>query len=137
MNNRERSTGFTLIELMIVVAVVAVLAAIAFPSYNNHVMKARRATAATCLMERAQFMERYYTTNLSYEGAADPAQCQEVAAFYNIDFVAAPTARSYTLRAVPQGAQAARDTKCATLTLTSAGVRGIANGTASSAAECW
>lgn len=124
--------GFTLIELMVVVAIVAILAAVAFPSYNNHVMKSRRAAAATCLMTQAQFMERYYTTNLTYVNAPNPAQCGDIAAFYSIGFVAAPTARNYTLRAVPQAAQAQRDTKCGTLTLTATGQRGAASTTG-----CW
>ena len=124
--------GFTLIELMVVVAIVAILAAVAFPSYNSHVMKSRRAAAATCLMERAQFMERYYTTNLTYVDAPAPAQCPDIAAFYNVSFVEAPTARAYTLRAVPQAAQAQRDTKCGTLTLTATGQRGAASTTG-----CW
>lgn len=128
----NRGFGFTLIELMVVVAIVAILAVVAFPSYNNHVMKSRRAAASVCLMERAQFMERYYTTNLTYIDAPEPAQCPDIAAFYEIDFEEDPTARSYTLQAVPQAAQAQRDTKCGTLTLDATGQRGAA-----STSGCW
>lgn len=137
MNGSNRIRGFTLIELMIVVAVIAILAAIAYPSYNNHVTKARRAAAATCLLERAQFMERHYTSNLSYATAPAPVQCQDVANFYQVGFTATPTARAYSLQAVPQGAQAARDTKCATLSLTSAGVRGASGSASATPAQCW
>ena len=63
--------GFTLIEVMITVAIIAVLTAIAYPSYESHVTKTRRAAAAGCLLERAQFMERFYTTNLSYLDSAN------------------------------------------------------------------
>ena len=70
------SQGFTLIELMVVVAIVAILATIAVASYEYAVTKSRRSAAANCLQERAQFMERYYTTNLTYVGApSPPAQC--------------------------------------------------------------
>ena len=62
--------GFSLIELMIVVLVLGVLMAIAYPSYEAHVTKTRRAVAASCALEAAQFMERFYTTNMSY---LDPA----------------------------------------------------------------
>ena len=61
----QRARGFTLIELMVVVAIIAILAAIAYPSYTNHVVKTRRAAATACVMEAAHFMERYYTTNLT------------------------------------------------------------------------
>lgn len=128
--------GFTLIEIMIVVLIIAVLAAIALPSYNDQVTRTRRATAAACLLERAQFMERYYTTGLTYVGAPNPAQCQDIQAFYQVSFVATPTANAYTLRAVPQGQQAARDTACGTLSINQRGVRTV-SATGADPMTCW
>lgn len=58
--------GFTLIELMIVVAVIAIIAAIAYPSYMDYVRQSRRADATVALLELAQYMERYYTNNGRY-----------------------------------------------------------------------
>src|SRR3546814_1244043 len=89
IGGRKSASGFTLLELMITVAVVAILATIAYASYQDQIIKSRRAAGATCLQERAQFMERFYTTNLSYLSSAGAApnigQCDnEVSPFYQV-----------------------------------------------------
>lgn len=61
-----RHRGFTLIELMIVVAVVGILASLAYPSYAEYVAKSRRAAMTAVLSQGQQFMERFYTENFSY-----------------------------------------------------------------------
>lgn len=131
---QRRQAGFTLIELMIVVVIIAVLAGIAFASYTQHVVKSRRAAAAVCLQERAQLLERYYTTHLSYTDAPDPAQCDGIEQFYAVAWSEEPDARTYKLKATPQGAQE-RDTKCAVLSLDQAGTREVSG--SSSVSECW
>jgi len=146
---QRSARGFTLIELMIVVAIIAIIAAIAYPSYINSITKTNRAAAKACLSEHANYMERYYTTNLSYYKdtagtvlAALPALgCDTDGGMntkYTFSFSAAPTAASpntYTIQAAPQGVQASRDTQCGTLTLNQAGTR-TESGTGT-LADCW
>jgi type IV pilus assembly protein PilE len=130
--------GFTLIELMITVAIVAILAAVAYPSYQNHVVRTHRTAAKACLSELAQFMERYYTSNLTYVGASPSLGCTTDSGLDNRYSFPAPTGSAvtrttYTLTAVPAGTQT-RDTQCGTLSITHAGVRS-ASGSLGTA--CW
>ncbi len=110
VNNKH---GFTLIELMIVVAVVGILAAIAYPSYTDSVRKARRSDGTAALMNAAQRMEVYYARNGAYTGATFantniPAASEE--GYFNIS-INVPNANSYTLRATAAGDQVNDDIK--------------------------
>ena len=128
----KAAKGFTLIEIMIVVAIVAILAAIAYPSYQESIRKSRRSDAQAALQGLAQAMERFYTSNGTYDGAAvGPATTGAPAifstkspidgsqTFYNLTINAA-AANSYELLATPIGDQAADGV----LGLKSTGVRG-------------
>jgi type IV pilus assembly protein PilE len=66
----KKSKGFTLIELLIAVAIVGIISAIAYPSYQSSITKSRRSDAKAALVGFAQAMERYYTNNGTYTGAA-------------------------------------------------------------------
>ncbi len=123
--------GFTLLELMIVVVVVAILAAIALPSYQDALRKGNRADAKAILMETAQYMERYYTTNNAYYVAANaptvisnvsPKGATGVGVKYNIAFNPnPPTAAAFTVQAVPVNSQSGD--ACGTLTLSNTGAQ--------------
>lgn len=128
-----RQEGFSLIEIMIVVAIIGILASIAYPGYQRYVVKSRRAAVEACLLQHAQLMERYYTTQLTYVGAAAPTCEANLASFYAVGFSGAVTARDYTIQAVPTSKQP--DGSCGTLTLGAQGVRTKSG--SGTLAECW
>lgn len=135
----KKMFGFTLIELMIVVAIVGILAAIAYPSYQRYVQDSRRSDARANLVQLAQFMERYYTANGRYVDAGGNApalpynEAPRDGADKYYDLQLNPvTAQAYTLQAVPKGAMAGD--RCGTLSITQAGVKAVTSGTVD---ECW
>ena len=74
-----RELGFTLIEVMIVVAIVAILGAVALPSYQQYVERSRRADAKAVLLEATQFMERVFTERGAYNKKTDGATATSLA----------------------------------------------------------
>ena len=138
-----RARGFTLVELMIVVAVVALLSAVALPSYQSSVRKARRSDARAALATTAQLMERFATEQgangyraamISDAGGPNVvAKATSDNGYYLLSF-SNLTATAFTMRAVPQGGQARDD--CATFTIDERGVRGLV-GSTQPVSACW
>ncbi len=136
----NRSRGFTLIEIMITVLIVGVLAAIALTSYQRNVVETRRKAATACLIEAAQALERFYTTNLTYEGSPNPdedlACARDLDAFYDFESVSAELdERTFLLRALAKGVQLERDTGCTELAINQTGQRFV--GVISGGGACW
>ncbi|MBB4592320.1 type IV pilus assembly protein PilE [Xanthomonas arboricola] len=130
-SNRSASHGFTLIELMIVVAVVAILAAIAYPNYADYVRKSRRAQAKADLVEYMQLAERFHTVQNTYVGFQLPktfSPREGGTAAYSLG-PSQQTQSTFVITATPGAAQSAD--KCGTLTIDQASRKTPAR------SECW
>lgn len=103
------SRGFTLIEVMIVVAIIAILSTIAYPSYRDYILRGRLVDATNGLAGMRADMERHFQDNRTFQtSGAFTTPCQRPAGARTMgDFVlscSALTANSYTLQAVGSGA---------------------------------
>ena len=125
-----KQAGFTLIELMIVVAIIGIIGAIAFPSYNSYMDKSRRADAKAGMLKIADRQERYYIQNGAYtKTVTDLGFSDDLSeeGYYKFSISSQSTAADYTITAKAQGVQANdKNTSagdCTTMTLDSTGLK--------------
>jgi len=130
----KKSSGFSLIELLIVLMIMGILSSLAFGSYSNYVISANRTEGRSALQTAAGTLEKcrslygsYNHANCNYADFTTETNLYEVSG--NI------LASSFTLTATPvAGKPQASDADCTTLTLTNTGVKG---GSGADASECW
>jgi len=137
----RKQRGFTLVELMIVVAIVGILAMVAFPAYQGQVKKGNRAEGKSAVLKTAQALERYFTVNNTYVtnfttlGMPTFSGDDTGGSKYDLQIAAggAGITTSFTVKAVPRFV----DTECGTLTYTQAGQKGMELATESTVSKCW
>ena len=130
---RRTSRGFTLIEIMIVIAIIGIVITIGYPSLTEYVKKGRRTEVAGLLSEQAQIIERFYSKSNVYTGATGLSAGND---FYTI--TPALTDQAFKLTAVRKAGSAMATDKCGDFTITNTGVRSMENAAAGvTTKDCW
>lgn len=152
---RRRSSGVTLIELMITVVIVAILASIAIPSYNAQIRKSHRTEAKTALLDLAGREERYYAANPSTGYSNLPSDMGYAATlptltnypvgsgYFNVTVTTSaaiptnvpPTPAGYSITATALNDQA--NDSCTTFTVNQTGAQTATGTYANPTQECW
>lgn len=142
MHSFKRSSGFTLIELMIVVAIIGILAAIAVPAYSNYVLKGKRSDAKAELLKVQIAQEKYRASNVSYGtliqiGSSAASTYTSPGGYYTIAISGTPDATTFTATATPLSPFA--DSTCGTFAINKDGktTSGSGQTTAAKVTECW
>lgn len=141
MTDLKKQKGFTLIEVMIVVAIIGIISAIAYPSYMESVRKSNRADGMAVLNDVSQRLQRCFTAYSDYTHAScalgqtldGGGSINSGEGMYSV--TGNLTATTFDLTAAPvAGTTQASDTNCGSLTLDQAGVEGASG---SLGADCW
>lgn len=136
----HKQLGFSLIELVIVVAIIGILASVALPSYIEQVRKSKRADLVSNVLECASIQERRFSVNNSYEATAcdalSTANDNYTIATTLTNTTANGNSNGYTITVTPIGSMAS-DAKCTQFTYNNLGLKGATGSGADSVSDCW
>ncbi|CAA6814589.1 MAG: Fimbrial protein [uncultured Thiotrichaceae bacterium] len=149
---KNKNNGFTLIELMIVVAIIGILSAIAYPNYTRYVQESKRTDAMVAIMSAAQSQEKFFSQNLRY--AFSQADLGISASSENdlytvsisglesdgstVCIATSTSCMSYTITATAKsGASQYHDTNCRKMTYTNVGVKSAEDSDGNTSSVCW
>ena len=137
--SKNKVSGFTLIEIVIVIAIVGILSALAIPAYQASALRSNRADGKTALLQIAAAQESFYSANNSYSTVANPLSNTNPFTSADGKYIITVAAcdggaigNCFLATATPQGGQA--EDECENLTLSNIGARGSSEG---NAADCW
>lgn len=138
----KKSSGFTLIEVLIVIVIIGVLAGIAYPSYTDYVLKAKRSEAQAALVNLANKQEMYYLDHRQYAEnlqtelgmSANPFITEN--GYYSISTSSANPSTGFTLTATAIDTQV-NDEDCAQLSINQELAKSALNKSGSASSECW
>ncbi|KID58368.1 fimbrial protein [Pseudoalteromonas luteoviolacea] len=136
MKNRIRSVaGFSLIELVIVVAIVGVLASLAYPNYSSYIKRGARADAMTILLDAANKQEQYFVDNREYASNLSDIGVPSTSENGYFNITVALSNGGYTLTATAANGPVKGDLECTSLSVNNLGIKTV-TGTAT-ADHCW
>ena len=140
--------GFTLIELMIVIAIIGILLAVALPAYQSQIIKGRRLDARSALLELSSREEKFYAISNQYSATASDlgytsfpftiASSGNGSSYYSLNVTISNSGASYVATATPNGSQT-QDTDCYAFRMDQTGARTNMNANAQNItwAGCW